>query len=116
MGLKNSLKHYICQRGHATYDALDGFIRQNGYKTETFCRRMREICREGNIQPITNQKGYIVGYELVKVINIASSPEGVPQRQLGGLKQVPWREKLRLENEKRRIAKMPRIGGRIVAC
>lgn len=64
--LKNTLKHYIYQRGKVSFDELEGVARASGRKISNMERRMREIVDEGKISPIRSKKGCIIGYEVVK--------------------------------------------------
>lgn len=104
--LKTLLKDYIKQRGYASYQELEDIARINGYKVSNMERRIREICHEENIKPITNNKKHIIGYQVFK-----------KERSEKSSTNLSWKDKLRLEREKYKIENLPRDkNGKIIAC
>lgn len=52
MSLKDSLLQLIKSRGQITYGEAIEFAMKEGQRSSTMERRMRELCKEENIEPI----------------------------------------------------------------
>lgn len=66
--LKEQLRHLILTRGEVSYGELVTFAMEEGYKPDNMTRRMRELCAEENITPLTKKSkrntDYIYAYKV----------------------------------------------------
>lgn len=111
-GLITQLKHYIYQRSRVTRDELKAFARDTGHEESYMERQMRDVVKEGYIIPYPTKKhksSHIIGYEVIK------RPEAHTQPQISD-KNVSWQEKLRLDQERKKIEGMRGEDGRIRVC
>ena len=63
MSLKAELKKRIKEKGEISYNEVEDYCRMFNFKTSNAERRMREVCNEGEIEPVM-KKGYICGWKV----------------------------------------------------
>ena len=49
-----------------SFQQVESICKYNGYKVSNAERRLRELCADGDIEPVFHEKGYINGYRFKK--------------------------------------------------